>query len=47
MKGIHDYITKDGLRVVKVHYSADPDKDVATVEGKKWMAKALLGYPGG
>ena len=47
MKGISDYITKDGLRVVKVHYSADPDKDVSTTEGKKWMAKALLGYPGG
>ena len=47
MKGVSDYITKDGLRVVKVHYSADPDKDVTTPEGKKWMAKALLGYPGG
>ena len=30
-----------------MHYSADPDKDVSTTEGKKWMAKALLGYPGG
>ena len=47
MKGVSDYITKDGVRVLKVHYSADEDKDVSTPKGKEWMAKALLGYPGG
>jgi hypothetical protein len=47
MKGISDHITKDGVRVLKVHYSADEDKNVSTANGKEWMAKALRGYPGG
>lgn len=47
MKGITDKITKDGIRVVKVHYSADPTKDPFTPEGREWMQGELLGYPGG
>ena len=47
MKGINDYVTKDGVRVLRVHYSADEDKDPNTKEGSDWMAKSLVGYPGG
>ena len=47
MKGINDYLTKDGVRVLRVHYSADEDKDPTTKGGAEWMAKSLIGYPGG
>tara|TARA_R110002020_G_scaffold45369_1_gene129820 strand:+ start:4191 stop:5069 length:879 start_codon:yes stop_codon:yes gene_type:complete len=47
MKGIDDYMTKDGVRVLRVHYSADEDKDPNTKGGASWMAKSLIGYPGG
>ena len=43
MKGIDDYMTKDGVRVLRVHYSADEDKDPNTKEGANWMAKSLIG----
>ena len=47
MKGISDYITKDGVRVLRVHYSADEDKDPDSSGGKTWMTRSLQGYPGG
>jgi hypothetical protein len=47
MQGISDYITNDGVRILRVHYSADEDKDLDTKVGKDWMAKSLVGYPGG
>jgi len=47
MKGFSDYMTKDGVRVIRVHYSADEDKDMDTPAGKQWLSKALRGYPGG
>ena len=47
MKGINDYVTKDGVRVLRVHYSADEDKDTDNPRGKDWLAKSLVGYPGG
>lgn len=47
MKGIELYDTKSGFKVCKVHYSADPDKDLTTDEGKRWLPKALAGIKGG
>jgi len=47
VQGINDYITGDGVRVLRIHYTADPDKDITTPNGKQWMAKSLVGYPGG
>ena len=48
MQGIIDRITDDGIRILQVHYSADPDKNPATPKGKKWLkTEALDGYPGG
>jgi hypothetical protein len=47
MKGISDYITADGVRVLRIHYTADPDKDILTTKGADWLAKSLVGYPGG
>lgn len=47
MKGVEIYNTKSGFKVVKVHYSADPDKDLSTEAGKAWLPKALAGIKGG
>ena len=47
MRGITDRITKDGIRVVRVHYSADDGKCEENSTGKKWLLGELRGYPGG
>jgi hypothetical protein len=47
VRGITDKITSDGVRVLRVHYSADVGKDLDTKAGKVWIAKSLIGYPGG
>jgi hypothetical protein len=46
--GIGTYTTRDSVRVVQVHYSADPMKVLDTVEGQKWVRATLAkGYVGG
>ena len=40
MKGISKRTTKLGFHVLRLHYSADPDKDPATEAGKKWYEEA-------
>jgi hypothetical protein len=47
MKGISHYKSDAGLHVIRVHYTADPDKDPATIKGAAWFKKALEGYTGG
>ena len=47
MKGIHQTTTHDGVHVFRLHYSADPSKDPSTPEGAAWLARELVGYPGG
>lgn len=47
LRGIDHYRTKMGLHVVRVHYTADPEKDPANPHGKKWFDEAIVGYPGG
>jgi len=40
-------ITSGGIHVVRLHYSADPDKDPETPDGLQWVNSYLEGYPGG
>jgi hypothetical protein len=47
VRGITDRINKDGIRIVRVHYSADDGKNDQDPEGKKWLLGELRGYPGG
>jgi hypothetical protein len=45
--GVSRWETQDGILVLRVHYSADDDKNPATPEGQRWLASRLVGYPGG
>jgi hypothetical protein len=47
MRGVEVYRSVAGIFCVKLHYTADPDKDPLTPEGAKWFEKAPDGYPGG
>jgi hypothetical protein len=47
LKGIETYKTTSGIRVMKVHYSADPAKNPENREGAAWIRNQLNGYPGG
>jgi len=47
MKGIEIYRTQAEFCVLRLHYSADPDKDPSTEKGSEWLAHALRGTPGG
>jgi hypothetical protein len=46
-RGIEQYTTRDGVRVLRLHYSADPDKDPDTEKGMRWFESQVKGYPGG
>lgn len=46
-KGITTWVTEDGIRVLRIHYSADPGKDPETDAGKRWLDEYLKGYIGG
>jgi hypothetical protein len=43
MKGISTRVTKLGFHILRLHYSADPEKDPATPNGKKWYEEARKG----
>jgi hypothetical protein len=43
MQGISARQTKLGFNVLRVHYSADPDKDPQTPQGRRWMEEAKKG----
>lgn len=45
--GISERITKAGIPVLRLHYSADPGKRPGTPEGDAWLEQAIQGYPGG
>lgn len=47
MTGMLERLTKSGLSVLRLHYSADPQKRPGTPAGDAWLAHALQGYPGG
>lgn len=45
--GFETRVTKGGIPVIRIHYSADPAKRPGTPDGDKWIADELKGYPGG
>ncbi len=47
MKGIEHYTSAAGFRVIRVHYSADLDRDPDTPAGAAWMVRESAGIPGG
>lgn len=46
-RGIEKWVTPAGVAVLRLHYSADPDKDPETGSGRTWLANELSGYPDG
>ena len=47
LRGIENYVTSDSMRVMRLHYSADPDKNSETEIGRKWLTSMKKGFPGG
>ena len=47
MRNFEDTRTPEGLRLIMLHYSADPDKDPATEKGKTWFEEESRNWPGG
>lgn len=45
--GLSERVTKGGVPVLRLHYSADPEKRPGTTEGERWLAQAMQGYAGG
>jgi len=45
-KGITTGISSEGIRMVRIHYSADPDKDPDTPQGATWLTTEFQGYQG-
>lgn len=45
--GLTNRVTSSGIPVVRLHYSADPEKRPGTPIGDKWLEQAIMGYPGG
>jgi len=47
MKGVRHYRSDSGFHCIRVHYSADPEKDPETNAGAQWFGRSIQGYPGG
>lgn len=47
MKGFEEYTSNAGFHVVRIHYSADPDRDPDTPIGAAWREAESKGIPGG
>ena len=45
--GISERLTSGGIPVLRLHYSADPEKRPGTPAGDAWLAQASQGYAGG
>lgn len=45
-KGIQTGVSAEGVKVIRIHYSADPLKDPDTSEGESWLTRELQGYRG-
>jgi hypothetical protein len=45
--GVHGRITKSGIPVLRLHYSAAESKRPGTPVGDEWLAGAIQGYVGG
>jgi hypothetical protein len=47
MKGIERYQSEPGFSCIRLHYTADPDKDPSTSQGAKWIDEEVKGIVGG
>lgn len=47
MEGISSYTADSGFHVLRIHYSADPEKNPAYPDGAIWYAESQKGYIGG
>jgi len=47
MRGVAKFKSVSGLPALRIHYSADPDKDPATETGRRWFAKETSEQLGG
>jgi len=45
-KGIQTGLSVEGVRVTRIHYSADPGKDPSTTQGAEWIKREMQGYRG-
>ena len=46
-EGLSERITTGGMPVLRLHYSADPEKRPGTEKGDHWLSQAVQGYAGG
>ncbi len=46
-RGIQEWVSSAGFHVIRLHYTADPDKDPSTPKGKIWLDNEIKGIPGG
>lgn len=47
MRGVAEFTTASGGAGLRIHYSADPDKDPKTPQGRDWFAKETANMRGG
>ena len=46
LKGLQSGISPEGIKMVRIHYSADPAKNPDTPGGAAWLKTELQGYQG-
>lgn len=46
-RGVARFTSSSGVPGLRIHYSADPEKDPATAVGREWFKKAVAAMPGG
>lgn len=46
-EGLAERLTTGGIPVLRLHYSADPEKRPGTPDGDAWLTQAMQGYAGG
>jgi hypothetical protein len=47
LRGWQEWLTPEGVKVIRLHYTADPDRDPLTPAGANWKALALKGIVDG
>lgn len=47
MRGIARFKSRSGIASIRVHYSADPEKDPQTEQGREWFMRETATMPGG
>lgn len=46
LKGVQVGISPEGIKMIRIHYSADSAKDSDTETGRQWLDRELQGYQG-